>query len=241
MPDAATVRLKQVRERIHAAAKAAGRNPDTIVLIGVAKTRSAEEVRAMAGAGLIHCGENYLQEALQKQAALTDLPLIWHFIGALQGNKTRTVAERFDWVHTVDRLKLLQRLSAQRPAGLAPLQVCLQVNLDQEASKAGLAPSAVAELAQAAIELPGLELRGLMALPKPSNDMDAQRASLRRLRVLADTLRPQLPDGCCSVLSMGMSNDLEAAIAEGATHVRVGTALFGPRPAAGTAAQGEHA
>ncbi len=239
MTSSAESRLQQVRQRIAAAADAAGRDPADIVLVGVAKTRSAEEVRAMARAGLTDCGENYLQEALAHQDALTDLPLVWHFIGALQSNKTRTVAERFDWVHTVDRLKLLERLSAQRPKHLPPLQLCLQVNLDQEPRKAGVTPEALPELAQAALALPGLQLRGLMALPQPRSQYGAQRASLARLRQLAESLADRVPAEARRVLSMGMSDDLEAAIAEGATHVRIGTALFGPRPGKPANAEGE--
>lgn len=183
----------------------------------------------MAAAGVRDIGENYLQEALAKQEALADLTLTWHFIGALQSNKTRAVAEHFDWVHSVDRLRILRRLAEQRPAGHPPLNVCLQVNLDDEASKAGLAPEDVAEVVEAARAWPNVALRGLMALPAPRSDAAGQHEPFRRLADLAKDI-----EGRCGVtldvLSMGMSDDLEAAIAEGATHVRIGTALFGPRP-----------
>lgn len=229
MTTTAAQRLARVQQRLHQAATAAGRDPDTITLIGVAKTRSAEDVAAMAAAGLTDCGENYLQEALDKQAALAQLPLAWHFIGALQSNKTRAVAEHFDWVHTVDRGRILERLSAQRPSDRTPLNVCIQVNLDAEASKAGVLPDACAPLLERAAQLPGLQLQGLMALPAPRTEPQAQRASLRRLATLARDLEQRL-GLALPVLSMGMSDDLEAAVAEGATHVRIGTALFGPRP-----------
>lgn len=230
MPDDLPARLQRVRARIVEAARGAGRDSDAICLIAVAKTRSAVEVRAMAAAGIRDIGENYLQEALEKQAALADLPLTWHFIGALQGNKTRAVAEHFDWVHSVDRLRILRRLSEQRPECHAPLNVCLQVNLDGESSKAGLEPAAVAEVVEAAQGWPNIALRGLMALPAPRSDAGSQREPFRRLAALAREIEQR-----CGVpldtLSMGMSDDLEAAVAEGATHVRIGTALFGPRPA----------
>lgn len=184
----------------------------------------------MAAAGVSDIGENYLQEALEKQAALADLKLTWHFIGALQGNKTRAVAEHFDWVHSVDRLRILRRLAEQRPEGRPPLNVCLQVNVDGESSKAGLVPTAVAEVVEAARAWPNVALRGLMALPAPRSDPASQRDPFRRLAALARELEGRF-GVTLDVLSMGMSDDLEAAVAEGATHLRVGTALFGPRPA----------
>lgn len=184
----------------------------------------------MAAAGVTDIGENYLQEAFDKQAALVDLPLTWHFIGALQGNKTRAVAEHFDWVHSVDRLRILRRLSEQRPAELAPLNVCLQVNLDGEASKAGLEPAAVAEVVEAARAWPNIALRGLMALPAPRSEAEQQREPFRRLASLAREIERRC-GASLDTLSMGMSDDLEAAVAEGATHLRIGTALFGARPA----------
>lgn len=228
MPDDLPARLDRVRARIDDAARQAGRNGDDICLIAVAKTRSADAVRAMAAAGVTDIGENYLQEALAKQNALADLRLTWHFIGALQSNKTRAVAEHFDWVHSVDRLRILRRLVEQRPAGHAPLNVCLQVNLDDESSKAGLAPAAVAEVVEAAKAWPNVALRGLMALPAPRSDPASQREVFRRLAALARALESHC-GVTLDVLSMGMSDDLEAAVAEGATHVRIGTALFGPR------------
>jgi pyridoxal phosphate enzyme (YggS family) len=174
-------------------------------------------------------GENYLQEALGKIAAFEDRgTACWHFIGALQSNKTRAVAEHFDWVHTVDRLKIARRLSAQRPGSMAPLQICLQVNLDDEAQKAGVEPESVAALAAAVAKLPGLRLRGLMCLPRPRPDLEAQREPFRRLRRLRDALAADGLD--LDVLSMGMSDDLEAAVLEGSTLLRVGSAIFGPRP-----------
>lgn len=229
MPDDLPARLQRVRARIDGAADRAGRDRDAICLIAVAKTRSASEVRAMAAAGVTDIGENYLQEALEKQAALADLSLTWHFIGALQGNKTRAVAEHFDWVHSVDRLRILRRLSEQRPTTLAPLNVCLQVNLDGESSKAGLEPAAVAEVVEAARAWPNIALRGLMALPAPRSDAESQREPFRRLASLARDIE-QRCGLTLDTLSMGMSDDLEAAVAEGATHLRIGTALFGPRP-----------
>ena len=216
-------RLAAVRARIAAAERAAGRPPGAVTLIAVAKTRSAGEIRAMADAGVRDIGENYLQEALGKQDALADPDLCWHFIGAVQSNKTRILAERFAWVHTVDRLKIARRLSEARPAELPPLNLCVQVNLDAEPTKAGVAPEQAAALVEAVAALPRVRMRGLMAIPAPRMDAAAQREALAGLARLAATL-PEL-----DVLSMGMSDDLEAAVAAGATHVRIGTALFGPR------------
>ena len=217
-------RVQAVQERLRAAALAAGRAPESLTLIAVSKTQGADAVAAVAALGQRDFGENYLQEALDKQAALTTLPLCWHFIGALQSNKTRAVAEHFSWVHTVDRAKLAERLSAQRPRDLGPLKVCLQVKLDPEETKAGVAPENLAALAEVVQGCPGLELVGLMTLPAPRTGFEAQRESLARLTTLASALPPAAP-----VLSMGMSDDLEAAVAAGATHLRLGTALFGPR------------
>ncbi|HEY5719922.1 MAG TPA: YggS family pyridoxal phosphate-dependent enzyme [Gammaproteobacteria bacterium] len=221
-------RLEAVRRRIAAAEAAAGRPAGSVALLAVSKTRTAAEIASLHAAGQAAFGESYLQEALAKRAALAGLPLEWHFIGPLQSNKTRAVAEQFAWVHSVERLKIAQRLSAQRPAALPPLQVCLQVNISGEASKSGAAPRAVAELAAAIAALPRLQLRGLMAIPAPSADPQAARAPFRALRELSAGLRSA--GIALDTLSMGMSDDLEAAIAEGATVVRVGTALFGPRP-----------
>ncbi|HUH37581.1 MAG TPA: YggS family pyridoxal phosphate-dependent enzyme [Spongiibacteraceae bacterium] len=219
--------IAKVQSRIRAAAEAAGRAPGDVGLIAVSKTRPAAAIREAYAAGLHQFGENYLQEALAKQAELADLPLTWHFIGPIQSNKTRAIAEQFDWVHSVDRLKVAQRLSAQRPAGLPPLQLCLQVNISGEVSKSGAAPDALETLAAAVCALPGIRLRGLMAIPAASDDPAIQRAAFARLRALLQRLQRQHPQ--LDTLSMGMSADLEAAIAEGATLVRIGTDIFGPR------------
>ena len=216
--------IAKVGERIRAAAQASGRDLDHIGLLAVSKTKPAAAVREAYAAGIRDFGENYLQEALEKQAELSELPLIWHFIGPIQSNKTKPIAEHFAWVHSVDRLKIAQRLSEQRPTGLPALNICLQVNVSAEASKSGCAPAELAALAQAVSQLPNLRLRGLMAIPEPTDDVAAQRAAFARLRELRDGL--QLP---LDTLSMGMSHDLDAAIAEGATWVRIGTALFGAR------------
>jgi pyridoxal phosphate enzyme (YggS family) len=216
--------IAKVGERIRAAAQASGRDLDHIGLLAVSKTKPAAAVREAYAAGIRDFGENYLQEALEKQAELSELPLIWHFIGPIQSNKTKPIAEHFAWVHSVDRLKIAQRLSEQRPTGLPPLNICLQVNVSAEASKSGCAPAELAALAQAVSQLPNLRLRGLMAIPEPTDDVAAQRAAFARLRELRDGLPLPL-----DTLSMGMSHDLDAAIAEGATWVRIGTALFGAR------------
>ena len=216
--------IAKVGERIRAAAQASGRDLDHIGLLAVSKTKPAAAVREAYAAGLRDFGENYLQEALEKQAELSELPLIWHFIGPIQSNKTKPIAEHFAWVHSVDRLKIAQRLSEQRPADLPLLNICLQVNVSAEDSKSGCAPAELAALAQAVSQLPNLRLRGLMAIPEPTDDVAAQRAAFARLRELRDGLPLPL-----DTLSMGMSHDLDAAIAEGATWVRIGTALFGAR------------
>ncbi|MBS9759298.1 YggS family pyridoxal phosphate-dependent enzyme [Pseudomonas mosselii] len=216
--------IDAIATRIDSAAKAAGRDPASIQLLAVSKTKPASAIREAYAAGLRDMGENYLQEALTKQQALSDLPLIWHFIGPIQSNKTKAIAEHFDWVHSVDRLKIAQRLSEQRPAGLAPLNVCLQVNVSGEDSKSGCAPVELPALAQAVNALPGLRLRGLMAIPEPTEDRAEQEAAFAILRQLQVQLNLGL-----DTLSMGMSHDLEAAIAQGATWVRIGTALFGAR------------
>ncbi|WP_175252701.1 YggS family pyridoxal phosphate-dependent enzyme [Pseudomonas sp. BMW13] len=216
--------IAKVGARIREAAQASQRNLQDIGLLAVSKTKPADAVREAHAAGLRDFGENYLQEALEKQAALNDLPLIWHFIGPIQSNKTRPIAEHFDWVHSVDRLKIAQRLSDQRPAHLPALNICLQVNVSLEASKSGCSPEELPELARAISALPNLRLRGLMAIPEATDDVAAQHAAFARLRQLRDDLALNL-----DTLSMGMSHDLEAAIAEGATWVRIGTALFGAR------------
>jgi hypothetical protein len=226
-PQFLAANIEAVRSRIVAAARAAGRPPESVTLIGVTKGQPAELVAAAREAGLTDLGENYVQEALAKIASVPRPGLTWHFIGQLQANKTRPIAEQFDWVHTVDRLKLAERLSAQRPFHGPPLTVCLQVKLADEAGKGGVAPAELPALARAVAALPRLALRGLMCVPPPSDDLAVQRGYFARLRELAEALRR---DGLTlDVLSMGMSADLEAAVLEGATHVRIGTALFGPR------------
>ena len=210
----------------------------SVTLLVVSKTFDALAVRCALAAGEHRFGENYVQEGVDKIATLADVreQLEWHLIGPLQSNKTRVVAEQFDWVHSVDRLKIAQRLSAQRPAHLAPLQVCLQVNISGEASKSGLRPSEVAAVARAVAALPRLVLRGLMAVPEPAASLEAQREPHRALHALLVSLRLSMPSQgshspALDTLSMGMSADLEAAILEGATVVRVGSAIFGARPA----------
>ena len=221
--------IQQVQRRIAAACAAAQRPVQSVTLLAVSKTQEASAVRDAFAAGQRAFGENYVQEALDKMVALADLrPQIeWHLIGPLQSNKTRVVAEHFDWVHSLDRLKVAQRLSDQRPAHLPPLDVCLQVNVSGEASKSGVAPVDVPGLARTVAALPRLRLRGLMAIPEPEGDFEAQRAPHRLLHELQQVLvRDGLP---LDTLSMGMSADLEAAVAEGATLVRIGTAIFGTR------------
>ncbi|BBP05619.1 YggS family pyridoxal phosphate enzyme [Sulfuriferula plumbiphila] len=218
--------LQAVRTRIAAAACAAGRTPDAVELLAVSKTFGVDAIRAAAAAGQRAFGESYVQEALLKIAALADLSLIWHFIGPLQRNKTRAVAEHFDWVHGVDRAIIAQRLNDARPATRPPLNVCVQVNVSGEASKSGVAPADLPALVQAVAQMPRLRLRGLMAIPAPGANPDRQRSQFRLLRRLRDGLDIPL-----DTLSMGMSDDLEAAIAEGATLVRVGSAIFGWRQA----------
>jgi len=216
--------ITTVAARIAAAAQATGRDSASIGLLAVSKTKPADAVREAHAAGLRDFGENYLQEALGKQAELTDLPLCWHFIGPIQSNKTRAIAEHFDWVHSVDRLKIAQRLSEQRPADLAPLNICIQVNVSGEASKSGCTPADLPALANAISALPRLKLRGLMAIPEPTEDRAAQDAAFAAVQSLQASLNLPL-----DTLSMGMSHDLESAIAQGATWVRIGTALFGAR------------
>ncbi|MDQ2076584.1 YggS family pyridoxal phosphate-dependent enzyme [Marinimicrobium sp. ABcell2] len=220
--------LTKVTARLQTAAREAGRNPDEIQLIAVSKTQPAESLAQAWRWGQRRFGENYLQEALDKQAQLAGLEgLEWHFIGPIQSNKTRAIAQHFAWVHSVDRDKIARRLSEQRPPELPPLQVCLQVNIDQEDSKAGVSLAELPTLAQQVATLPGLTLRGLMAIPAPSDSAAQQRAGFARLRHAMEALRAQ--GLSLDTLSMGMSGDLEAAVAEGATLVRVGTDIFGPR------------
>ncbi len=219
--------LQAVRERIAAAARKCGRQPEEITLLAVSKSWPAPALREAAAGGQKAFGENYVQEALAKIAELAALKREWHFIGPLQSNKTRVVAAAFDWVHSIDRLKIAERLAEQRPQGLPPLQVCLQVNVSGEASKSGVAPDEAMALARAVAALPQLKLRGLMAVPEALSDFAWQRAAFCRLRWIYDRLRDEgMP---LDTLSMGMSHDLEAAIAEGSTLVRVGTAIFGER------------
>ena len=222
-------RVHTLRTQIAAAAARAGRNVAEITLLAASKAQPAAAIRAAAAAGITDFGESYINEALGKMDALEDLSLTWHFIGRLQANKTRPVAERFQWVHGLDRLHLAERLSAQRSVHLPPLNVCLQVNLGGEASKAGVAPGELAALAAAVAPLPRLRLRGLMCLPPAESDPARQRAWFARLRELRETLNAA--GARLETLSMGMSGDFESAILEGATVVRIGTALFGPRSA----------
>jgi pyridoxal phosphate enzyme (YggS family) len=223
--------LQVVHDTIAAAARAAARNPAEVNLLAVSKTFGAEAVLEAAQAGQRAFGENYLQEALDKMTAVhalqRDLPLEWHFIGPIQSNKTRPIAEHFDWVHSVEREKIAQRLSEQRPAHLPPLNVCLQINISGEASKSGVSSSQALQLASVIANMPRLRLRGLMSIPEPAAAFDQQRVPFRQLRQLFDQLRAQGLD--MDTLSMGMSADMAAAIAEGATMVRVGTAIFGAR------------
>jgi PLP dependent protein len=222
--------LRQVRARIGRACTAAGSSPQHVTLLAVSKTCPAEAVREAAAAGQRAFGENYVQEALEKMGALADLrpQLEWHLIGPLQSNKTRVVAEAFDWVHSVDRLKTAERLSTQRPASLPPLNICLQVNVSGEATKSGVGLDELPELARAVAAMPGIRLRGLMSIPEPADNLAAQRVPHRRLREAFELLRAG--GLALDTLSMGMSADLEAAVLEGATLVRVGSAIFGERP-----------
>jgi PLP dependent protein len=221
-------RINAVLEQVARAAAAAGRSARSVTLLGVGKAQTPQTLAAAARCGLTHFGESYLQEALPKLAALRELPLTWHFVGGVQTNKTRSIAENFAWVHALDRLKIAQRLSSQRPFHAPPLNVCLQVNLAAQAGKGGVAPAELPALAAAVAALPRLQLRGLMCIPPAEAQVARQRAWFEQLRVLRDELNAgglQL-----DTLSMGMSADFEAAIAAGATIVRIGTALFGARP-----------
>jgi pyridoxal phosphate enzyme (YggS family) len=220
-------RIAAVRARIRVAAERSGRDVDSVTLLAVSKTHPPELIRAAATDGIEHFGESYVKEALPKIETLRGLELTWHFVGALQANKTRPVAEAFAWVHGVDRLRIAQRLSEQRPAHAPPLNVCLQVNIGGEGTKGGVAPEELPALAVAVAELPGLRLRGLMCLPPPEEEESRQRHWFEETARLLSTLR--VPGTTLDTLSMGMSADLEAAIAAGATIVRIGTAIFGPR------------
>jgi pyridoxal phosphate enzyme (YggS family) len=220
-------RLGRVRERIAQAARASGRSPDEVALLAVSKTKPASDLLAAYNAGQRAFGENYLQDALPKIRALRQPDIEWHFIGRIQSNKTADISRHFSWVHGLDRLRHAERLSAQRPMDLPPLQVCLQVNLSGEASKGGAKPDELSDLASAVARLPRLRLRGLMTMPDPDSDLVTQRAAFARLRSLLDGLRTQGLE--LDTLSMGMSADMEAAIAEGSTIVRIGTDIFGAR------------
>lgn len=223
--DTVKIALQAIQARMVAAATAAGRAPQTVQLLAVSKTVSAEVIRAAATAGQRDFGESYVQEALVKIAALADLSLTWHFIGPVQRNKTRMLAEHFDWIHSVDRALIAQRLNDARPDILPPLNICIQVNISGEASKSGIMPDRAPALAREVAKLPRLRLRGLMAIPQADAAPVLLHSQFRDLRRLCDDLEIPL-----DTLSMGMSGDLEAAIAEGATLVRVGSAIFGPRP-----------
>jgi PLP dependent protein len=230
--------FQQVRERLAAACVAAQRPVTDVTLLAVSKTFGPEQVRQAHACGQVAFGENYIQEAVEKMALLSDLPLQWHCIGPIQSNKTRLVAAHFDWAHTVDRLKIAERLSAQRPEDLPPLQVCIQVNVDAGLNKSGVLPAEVQALAREVALLPRLQLRGLMSLPEPATDYQAQYASHLAVRDLFDELNAS--GLALDTLSMGMTGDLEAAVQAGSTMVRIGTALFGGRaarhPASGAAA-----
>lgn len=216
-----------VQNRIRQATQKWSRAPDSVTLLAVSKSRTASELQQAFEAGLNQFGESYLNEALEKQSALAHLPLCWHFIGPIQSNKTRPITENFSWVHSVDRLKIAHRLSEQRPETLSPLNVCIQVNISGEASKSGVNPEQLAELATAVATLPRLKLRGLMAIPAATDDLDQQRQAFARTRQCFESLLQSNPG--LDTLSMGMSADLEAAIAEGSTLLRVGTDIFGAR------------
>ncbi len=221
-------RWQGVQARLRAAEQAAGRATGSVGLLAVSKLQSADAVRAVHAAGQRAFGENYVQEAIDKMAALVDLDIEWHLIGPLQSNKTRVVAEHFAWVHSVDRLKIAQRLSDQRPAGMPPLQICLQVNIDDEDSKSGCTPAELPALAAAVAALPGLRLRGLMVIPRPGHTAALQALAKTHADLLARL--PALAQQPFDTLSMGMSDDLDAAVSAGSTLVRIGTAIFGARP-----------
>jgi pyridoxal phosphate enzyme (YggS family) len=219
--------LNKTRSRIIAAEQKYGRAADSVRLLAVSKTHPPGTIRAAVQAGQRHFGENYVQEAVDKIHALAGLDLVWHFIGPIQSNKTRLLAEHFDWVHSLDRIRIAKRLSEGRPAGRPALNVCIQVNISGESTKSGVNPSDAVELASEILELPGLKLRGLMVIPAAAEDFNTQRQAFRQTRLLLEQLN-KAGIGL-DTLSMGMSDDLEAAIAEGATIVRVGTAIFGAR------------
>ena len=227
-PQNLPLRVQEVRDRVARAARAAGRSAQSVTLLAVGKAQPLELVVAVAGSGVTDFGENYLREGLERIAALQDAGLTWHFIGRIQSNKTRPIAEHFAWVHALDRLNVAERLSAQRPFHAPPLNVCLQVNLAAESSKGGVAPAELPALAAAVARLPRLKLRGLMCIPPEETELSRQRAWFAALRALKQSL--DASGMALDTLSMGMSGDFEAAIQEGATIVRLGTALFGSRP-----------
>jgi pyridoxal phosphate enzyme (YggS family) len=220
--------IEKVRHLISQFEKNYARIPDSVQLIAVSKTHPAEKIRKVVNAGQAHIAENYLQEALGKSEALHSLNIIWHFIGPIQSNKTQSIAEHFHWVHSVDRLKIAQRLSAQRPTTLEPLKILLQVNISGENSKSGVALDELEKLATDCDKLPGILLSGLMSIPAPTDVFEVQRQQFQQLREARDNLLSR-GFGNCNELSMGMSGDFEAAIAEGATMIRIGTDIFGPR------------
>ncbi|HEX6930220.1 MAG TPA: YggS family pyridoxal phosphate-dependent enzyme [Gammaproteobacteria bacterium] len=219
--------LTMVRDAIAAYAREFSRDPDSVRLVAVSKTRPASDIAIALKSGQLDFGENYLQEATPKLETLAGRGAVWHYIGRIQSNKTRELAARFDWVQTVDRERIAVRLNDHRPAALPPLNICLQVNVDAEPQKAGVLPGQLAALADAVVQMPRLRLRGLMAIPAETADFDSQRRAFAQARELFETLREQ--HRALDTLSMGMSGDLRAAIAEGSTMVRVGTAVFGPR------------
>jgi pyridoxal phosphate enzyme (YggS family) len=220
--------VRAMRARIAAAERRYNRQPGSVSLLAVTKTRPVADIRATLVADQRQYGESYLQEALPKIRALSAEAIEWHFIGPIQSNKTRGIAELFSWAHSVDRLKIAQRLDAQRPEDAPPLNICLEVNLSAEASKSGVSPAEAPGLAQEVLRLPRLRLRGLMTIPPASHEFEAQRRFFRQLRELRDALARDIP--ALDTLSMGMTGDLEAAVAEGATIVRIGSGIFGNRP-----------
>jgi len=220
-------RLQAIRARIHSAETAAGRQLNTVTLLAVSKAQPAAALREAFVAGQRLFGENYLQETLSKQVALADLDIEWHFIGPMQSNKTQAIAQHFSWVHSVDRLKIAERLNTARPLHLPPLQVCIQVNVSDENSKSGVLPQQAHALVEGVTKLPNLKLRGLMAIPAPTADIAMQRSQFGKVRKLYETLQAQ--GFQLDTLSIGMSEDFPAAIAEGATMVRIGSAIFGAR------------
>ena len=221
--------LEEIRNRVTVLERRYGRTPGAVRVLAVSKTKPPEAVRAAAEIGQREFGENHVQDALTKLDALADMDLVWHFIGPIQSNKTRVIAARFHWVHSIDRAKIARRLSEQRPDDLPPLEVCIQVNLSGETSKSGVEPQQVKELAEVLSELPRLRLRGLMTLPRPCDELEDQRRPFAALRGILETLNAG--GLALDTLSMGMTDDMEAAIAEGATIIRIGTAIFGPREA----------